>query len=262
MDFTPIAAPGPPPGPPPDASSYLRRASRKTGASRRSRLSGLSHEGGGGPGAGRALAGGDFMPDDSLWSPPLSSAAEPPPPRRTAAPSEGRSIESGHLAQSLVPGEGAVGVVAAAAPEVVVVVHEKDSPLEDKAAASNPWAASRPHQPRPQRQAALQSWWDAVSGAAGTWTGAGEAFPHSRSPEGLPRAEAGRDLFGPDRRQTLATISETLGAINTVGRYLVNYTRSNSSGGGGGGGGASLGLATTLLGTPTVLSDGTEHEDE
>jgi hypothetical protein len=38
-------------------------------------------------------------------------------------------------------------------------------------------------------------------------------------------AEEGRHLFGPDRRQTLAAISETLGAINTVGRYLVNFTR-------------------------------------
>ncbi|XP_069669843.1 uncharacterized protein [Periplaneta americana] len=37
--------------------------------------------------------------------------------------------------------------------------------------------------------------------------------------------ESGRDLFGPGRRETLATISETLGAINTVGRYLVNITR-------------------------------------
>lgn len=32
-------------------------------------------------------------------------------------------------------------------------------------------------------------------------------------------------MFGPDRHQTLAAISETLGAINTVGRYLVNITR-------------------------------------
>lgn len=32
-------------------------------------------------------------------------------------------------------------------------------------------------------------------------------------------------MFGPDSRQTLTTISETLSAINTVGRYLVNITR-------------------------------------
>lgn len=37
--------------------------------------------------------------------------------------------------------------------------------------------------------------------------------------------EEGRHLFGPDSHQTLAAISETLGAINTVGRYLVNITR-------------------------------------
>ncbi|KAJ1521036.1 hypothetical protein ONE63_002747 [Megalurothrips usitatus] len=183
------------------------------------------------------------MPDDSLWSPPLASAAEPPPPprRAPAAAAEGRSVGAAHRAQDLVPG--------VAAPEVVVVVHEKDG--------------ESAHKPRPQRQAALQSWWDAVAGAAAD-PGA-ESFPHSRSPEGLPRASprepAGRDLFGPDRRQTLAAISETLGAINTVGRYIVNYTRGDGGGSGGGGGGG-VGLTTTLLGTPTVLSDGTEHEDQ
>lgn len=191
------------------------------------------------------------MPDDSLWSPLASPVDQPPPPPPPAAPLalEGRSIGSAHHSQSLVAGGGKE----AEAPQVVVVVHEKDEPLPDKA----PAPIYRP-QLRPQRQAVLQSWWDAVAGAAG---GAGdESFPHSRNPEGLPRAEAGRDLFGPDRRQTLATISETLGAINTVGRYLVNYTRGNSSGGGGGGGGgSSLGLAPILLGTPTVLSDGIEH---
>ena len=195
------------------------------------------------------------MPDDSLWSPAVSAADQQPPPLPPARPQgvEGRSIGSAHHSQSLLG-----GTEDAEAPEVVVVVHEKDQPLPDKSPAPRP-------QLRPQRQAVLQSWWDAVAGAAGG-AGGPEAFPRSRDPEGLPRAEGGRDLFGPDRRQTLATISETLGAINTVGRYLVNYTRGNSSGGqgsaggGGGGGGGGLGLATTLLGTPTVLSDGTEHD--
>ena len=93
-------------------------------------------------------------------------------------------------------------------------------------------------------------------------------FPRSRSPDGLGN-ESARDLFGPDRRQTLATISETLGAINTVGRYLVNYTRGGSGNGtpsssptstsiGSGGLGLGLNLGS-LLGTPTVLSDRIEE---
>ena len=43
--------------------------------------------------------------------------------------------------------------------------------------------------------------------------------------------EEGRHLFGPDSHQTLAAISETLGAINTVGRYLVNITRGGDTDG-------------------------------
>jgi hypothetical protein len=43
--------------------------------------------------------------------------------------------------------------------------------------------------------------------------------------------EEGRHLFGPDGHQTLAAISETLGAINTVGRYLVNITRGGDTDG-------------------------------
>jgi len=43
--------------------------------------------------------------------------------------------------------------------------------------------------------------------------------------------EEGRHLFGPDSHQTLAAISETLGAINTVGRYLVNITRGRDTDG-------------------------------
>lgn len=43
--------------------------------------------------------------------------------------------------------------------------------------------------------------------------------------------EDGRHLFGPDNHQTLAAISETLGAINTVGRYLVNITRGGDTDG-------------------------------
>ena len=39
-------------------------------------------------------------------------------------------------------------------------------------------------------------------------------------------AESGRHLFDPEN---LATFSETLGAINTLGRYLVNITRSGDS---------------------------------
>ncbi|XP_021921122.1 proclotting enzyme-like isoform X2 [Zootermopsis nevadensis] len=45
------------------------------------------------------------------------------------------------------------------------------------------------------------------------------------SDNGEPETDEGRHLFGPDRRQTLFAISETLGALNTVGRYLVNMTR-------------------------------------
>jgi len=44
-------------------------------------------------------------------------------------------------------------------------------------------------------------------------------------------SEEGRHLFGPDSHQTLAAISETLGAINTVGRYLVNITRGGDTDG-------------------------------
>jgi len=43
--------------------------------------------------------------------------------------------------------------------------------------------------------------------------------------------EEGRHLFGPDSHQTIAAISETLGAINTVGRYLVNITRGGETDG-------------------------------
>jgi hypothetical protein len=49
------------------------------------------------------------------------------------------------------------------------------------------------------------------------------------SDSGEPETDEGRHLFGPDRRQTLAAISETLGALNTVGRYLVNITRGAES---------------------------------
>lgn len=44
-------------------------------------------------------------------------------------------------------------------------------------------------------------------------------FPSSEDSDESPRH------LSPD---TIATISETLGAINTVGRYLVNYTRGNN----------------------------------
>lgn len=44
-------------------------------------------------------------------------------------------------------------------------------------------------------------------------------------------SEEGRHLFGPESHQTLAAISETLGAINTVGRYLVNITRGGDTDG-------------------------------
>jgi hypothetical protein len=49
---------------------------------------------------------------------------------------------------------------------------------------------------------------------------------NSRSSDsGDTETDEGRHLFGPDRRQTLTAISETLGALNTVGQYLVNITR-------------------------------------
>jgi hypothetical protein len=53
----------------------------------------------------------------------------------------------------------------------------------------------------------------------------GDTFRNQTDPE------EGRHLFGPDSRQTLAAISETLGAINTVGRYLVNITRGGDTDG-------------------------------
>jgi hypothetical protein len=57
----------------------------------------------------------------------------------------------------------------------------------------------------------------------------GDTFRYNRALKTDP--EEGRHLFGPDNHQTLAAISETLGAINTVGRYLVNITRGGETDG-------------------------------
>ena len=58
-------------------------------------------------------------------------------------------------------------------------------------------------------------------------TSPGDTLRNSRRPK--TDADEGRHLFGPDRRQTLTAITETLGAINTLGRYLVNITRGSEA---------------------------------
>jgi hypothetical protein len=56
-----------------------------------------------------------------------------------------------------------------------------------------------------------------------------DTFSSSRALKTDP--EEGRHLFGPDSHRTFAAISETLGAINTLGRYLVNFTRGGETDG-------------------------------
>lgn len=53
------------------------------------------------------------------------------------------------------------------------------------------------------------------------WQDSDLPVPYPPAPDWMPDTEERH--ISPD---TLKTITETLGAINTVGRYLVNYTRS------------------------------------
>lgn len=73
---------------------------------------------------------------------------------------------------------------------------------------------------------------DAIRQEATQFGDASVTFRNIERPEAFRQVvdgEEGRHLFGPGRRQTLAAITETLGAINTVGRYLVNITRGGES---------------------------------
>ena len=54
----------------------------------------------------------------------------------------------------------------------------------------------------------------------------GYPVPNPGAPRSTEDVESGRHIFDP---QNLATFSETLGAINTLGRYLVNITRTGDS---------------------------------
>ncbi|CAH0765719.1 unnamed protein product [Bemisia tabaci] len=75
------------------------------------------------------------------------------------------------------------------------------------------------------RQSRLTSDWDATR----------PETPVEEQRHILANAAQGEEQFGPEGEprylspQAIATLSETLGAINTVGRYLVNYTRADKS---------------------------------